>query len=390
MKQKAHPKFSYNTVDEFIQNFTFRNGVHTIWLGNQQSLALLVQGEAFYTQSSNESLLVVFTAAQFDRTDKEPPFFSGVGLARSLELPLLAIADPTLSLSDTLPIAWYAGSQYCPNLPQKLSTLITHVSALTRLKLLIVGGSGAGFASLVQAMCLDEEATICVWNPQTDIMNYSQTYVDMYYETAFENHPLPDGHMHKVDTAGIKGEKRIVYLQNISDWHTQKHCLPFFKCFTLNKYGRSTFIDSAGKVAFHFGDWGKGHVVPPYLLLEALIKTLAQSHNAALASMFLESQGTKAQPYLFEKGKGLFPFRIETSLEDRVLSLQCSFLEGEEDPFQYAFYLMDGKERVDTKWYTAENHVRFTLPPKIRQIKVVVFVKDQLETVISKQFTIKG
>lgn len=63
-------------------------------------------------------------------------------------MPLIAIADPSLLLSDKLDLAWYAGNENLKNLPQMIASILDNITGKLDTKLIFFGGLGGGFATL--------------------------------------------------------------------------------------------------------------------------------------------------------------------------------------------------------------------------------------------------
>ncbi|WEI19351.1 hypothetical protein PY247_04980 [Acinetobacter proteolyticus] len=59
-----------------------------------------------------------------------------------MNLPLISISDPSLSLSNDLTLAWYAGNHLERNLPEKISVLLDQIFEKLQIKPILIGGSG--------------------------------------------------------------------------------------------------------------------------------------------------------------------------------------------------------------------------------------------------------
>ena len=97
-----------------------------------------------------KKILVIFSGAISKRENKSAPFFSGKNIAKTLDLPLIAISDPTLALSKSLSLSWYAGNEYFKNISVVINNLLKNIQNKYDTELLLVGGSGGGFAVLNQ------------------------------------------------------------------------------------------------------------------------------------------------------------------------------------------------------------------------------------------------
>ena len=122
--------------------------------------------------SYQKKILVIFSGAISKRENKSAPFFSGKNIAKTLDLPLIAISDPTLALSKSLSLSWYAGNEYFKNISVVINNLLKNIQNKYDAELLLVGGSGGGFAVLDQLSLFREpskKVKALIWNPQTNI-----------------------------------------------------------------------------------------------------------------------------------------------------------------------------------------------------------------------------
>jgi len=388
--------FKYNSVDDFIINFSFKNGIHQIVFSDIQNLDILIQGVEFYKENNIDFFMVVFTAAVSAREKKQPPFFSGKSLSISQNIPLVSISDPTLMLDNDITLAWYAGNRYIPNLQFIISQIIDKISISINKKPFIIGGSGAGFSALVQSILLKSEAIICIWNPQTNIDAYLFEPVKKYYTVAFNKKSIDDSdsdslslpmqfefpteYISKINFKDIKSNKQILYFQNISDWHMQKHCASFLTNLKLNRYFDSIFTDERGKIVFYFGNWGKGHVVPPINLLKDVFKKAILSNNIFFSTVSFEQNKKKygllsSNLFLWQSEKKEFPFYIKYDIQDLSVEITAySYID--DSSINYAFYLLRNKKRIDLKWYSNQKQVKFLLSEHMNNLGITLFVKD--------------
>lgn len=231
-------------------------------------------------------VLVCFGGSVPKRMGKTAPFFSGSGIARNLDMPVLSVADPSLSLSDSLALGWYAGNHLIPDLQKKIAFLLDSFSETYGVKLIMFGGSGGGFASLAIQGLMKSSVTVAVWNPQTAISRYLPAAAIGYVETAFPSKGVTD-----VDQVGTRLEQvgvfhdlaakrppcvhSVLYLQNQSDAHHIKHhAIPFARSRGVFQISDTVLAD-AGNLAMWFGCWGKGHAVPPADMILFILRRLA-------------------------------------------------------------------------------------------------------------------
>jgi len=121
--------------------------------------------------NSRQSLLVCLNAAISSRSNKTPPYFSGEGIATSLQSCLISISDPSTHI-DGVDLGWYIGNEDWFSLQADLSGLLDQLSAHFSKRLVFFGGSGGGFASYAISLGLTVPSTIIGMNPQLDISLY--------------------------------------------------------------------------------------------------------------------------------------------------------------------------------------------------------------------------
>src|SRR5690606_26518123 len=97
---------------------------------------------------SASSMLVCFNGAVSRQGARKGPFFSGLSITESLDIPCFFISDPSLDLPEQLTLSWYAGNQHQPNFQTNVAKFLNAVAVKYTLKVLLLGGSGAGFAAL--------------------------------------------------------------------------------------------------------------------------------------------------------------------------------------------------------------------------------------------------
>jgi len=182
------------------------------------------------------------------------------------------ISDPSLLISPTLNLAWYAGNSK-QRLQQILQDIIAKVvSAFGSEKLVFFGTSGGGFASLYYSSQFPGSLAI-VANPQTNIARYEPEPVANFAETCFEvsgpdaMERLP----HSVTTDLVKVyskpvDNTVAYMQNSTDaFHIQGHRDPFVE----NLHYSNSVFELMGD------DWGAGHAAPPKALITDVLNVAA-------------------------------------------------------------------------------------------------------------------
>lgn len=186
------------------------------------------------------------------------PYLSGAGITAHLPVSRLSISDPSLYLDPECLIAWFAGNHLQPKLQQDLTAIITKVQEVTRApRVVFVGGSGGGFASLYFAHAIPGARAV-VWNPQTDIFQYYGGFWKQYVDSCWngDRNSIPASACTSVVDlyrSGVPADSTVLYLQQTSDTHhVDSHLAPFLEATK----------DCAGLLC-KLQDWSEGHVPPP-------------------------------------------------------------------------------------------------------------------------------
>ena len=261
---------------------TWDPGVHVVMLPTGGHVDLLFSGQV-QTLPADRALPVVFSGAVGTRQGTRAPFFSGTGLGRVLGTPLVAISDPLLASHDALKLGWYAGAAH-EHLQRHLGEVLRVLSRRVDRELLLVGGSGGGFAALHQAMRLDVPVSALVWNPQTEVLDYDPSAVTEYLVAALGGTRAQAESMTRAEratalrSAGIEHRvlpqegrsaslRRLLYLQNASDWHVVKHLAPFLEEGGFTHVGGGRWSGREGVLAL-VSALATGHNAPPRQVLE--------------------------------------------------------------------------------------------------------------------------
>ncbi len=346
-----------------------------------------------------------------NRGKKKGPFFSGLSITDDIEAPCLLISDPTLDLSQKISLSWYAGSEKNPHLRSFIVDLLNGISQLHQLRIVLFGGSGAGFAILSLINSLVAGSLAFVWNPQTSISRYFPNFVHRYLEVAFPNSLTQlrsvenrdktmsskayeialekTGIVHNLLKEDCNScHNTIFFLQNRHDWHLDQHANPY-----LNRVGGWTrlasavFVNEAKTAAMVIGDWGPGHAVPSRELIHSLLALCVST----------------APEILLQKSVNQFIdiFRNEKHYDwalchDHILSVDINahFDSASEvlqvkasirnpvvnEKYVYAYYLYENGERREVRWYQPQSAAVFKLDNVInkKSLRIVSFVKDSV------------
>jgi len=214
-----------------IRERILEDGIH-VYENNGQKIDVYIKGLNGVLDFSVEErfCLIVMSGAVSDRENKEAPLFSGLELAKRCNLPIVAISDPTLDLDKTLNLSWYAGNIHQTDLQKKIVNIVESIVSTYKLKPIIVGGSGGGFAATQLAMGAAMQSVALVWNPQTDITKYVRPFVEKYIRSAFNaDLDLSNGSdeakalfenlniNYKLMESPANCSTKVLYLQNKSD-----------------------------------------------------------------------------------------------------------------------------------------------------------------------------
>ena len=80
-----------------------RYAIHPVPYADGRWLDMRLQGSE--QMQSGGTLLVCFSRAAVNRSERSAPFFHGARVAQTMGLPILLIADPSITLSSALNLA---------------------------------------------------------------------------------------------------------------------------------------------------------------------------------------------------------------------------------------------------------------------------------------------
>ena len=103
--RKIYTHIPFRDIDNITE---LKNGIYHIDC-DSQSIDFLVDGIDSFDEK--KGFLVCFSGAVTNRECKYAPFFSGLNIAKKLEMPIISISDPSLSISNDCNLAWYAGKE---------------------------------------------------------------------------------------------------------------------------------------------------------------------------------------------------------------------------------------------------------------------------------------
>lgn len=330
-KTKVHREESTST---FINNI-LEDGIHSLEL-TELPLDILVKNSSEI--QNNEYILVTFSAA-VARKDNLAPFFSLSSVAGNLNLPLVAFSDPTMSLNKSLTLGWYAGNKYYPNLPVLIAGICDDIMNKTGKKILFVGGSGGGFASLniQDLMKRKEDTKAIVWNPQTDLIAYSKKAVLYYLKAAYED----KNNIVNADNLKHFLGSRVKNILNhnpdldrliLMDGYDCRH-IRDLKIFlgNINDGECKSNILKIDNTTICFGDWGRfgdGHSQPPVNVLSSIISDVAKGNSYDdIDALINKTNTTSRKLFMLKNKQDLNNVKIFGSFFDNFLEIDSNLPE---------------------------------------------------------------
>lgn len=277
-------QFRWSSIAEFLDRSQWKDGIHTIRFGHGPDLDILLHGNPL----KERTVPVFFNGAIGERENKRGPFFSGQRIAALAGVGFIAISDPSTNLHESLGLAWYAGSRDSP-LQVELTKVLRGIAQNTNSELLLIGGSGGGFASLFYGHQLGDLASVFVWNPQTDIFRYNAQFVKNYLNIAFGLIFPEHGWEQLANAAELDTNfrversmpRRLVYMQNASDWHVGSHAAPFLSANEYENCDEGVFESDENHAVF-IANYGLGHAALPEGVVRTGLISLMDPKNTAV------------------------------------------------------------------------------------------------------------
>lgn len=392
--------YEFNSIEDFLKKTEFESGIHKIRL-KTTTLDILIHGINRAENDKTQQCLVGFNGAISNRATviSRPPFFSGRGIAKELNLPIISISDPSLSLDETLPLGWYAGNDSERQLLFILSRIIDRIVSCHDLHPILFGGSGGGYAALALSHLLSCESTTMAWNAQTSIGEYAPSHVIHYLEAAFPEFEQDikkaealeglerkalitsllerTGILHSLWGMPRPAHAKVLYLQNQSDWHVSAHAKPYLESSNWQRLGPTSFSQDED-IALHMGNWGVGHAAPPKDVIVHALRQLSQGKSVdTVATQMSASCDTEQYCHwlAIDVGPQWTPSVSCTRDETNAyIKIEASGLPSPEK-LEYAAYLLNGNERIATIWY--QNKSELTIPlSDVNITEIMAFVRD--------------
>lgn len=242
----------------------------------------------FLVQNTGSDTLLVISHGALPRGKYKVPRFEFLSTLESREENLLFLADGALAANDQLELAWFTGSEH-DDLTARFSWIAQRVAdQLGAHKILFLGGSGGGFASVNLAASTPGSRAL-VFNPQTIIRRYWAKSVSIYQKTLFPEIGL----ITQLDKLGRRvslvdrvteeppSSYQIIYVQNDDDtFHIENHLTPFAKKLQMLP---KTSESSSGNVQLIVEPFASGHNMPYREVLNAFVDLSLQDWGSPLS-----------------------------------------------------------------------------------------------------------
>ena len=378
---------TWSSIESFAAAQDLPDGIHRVDSA-AGAVDLVLSGRPLSTDNPCQSIPVFLTDAIANRQGTTGPHFSGLRMVLELGLPSILIADTTLTHHTDLGLAWYAGCDTEP-LQETLATLLSAIIHASRRPLLLVGGSGAGFAALALAAVIGSSASVFCWNPQTDLLSYAPPVVTEYLRSCFPAHAEVDL-THEDQREVLRGslsargiqtlawpgattDTRVLYIQNAGDWHVTTHMMPFVDNVGLTRDGSCW---AGGSTLVALGNWGLGHAVPPREMLSRAVSALARGATAAETHEDLRIAFPQAFSYdVAQEFLAAPTFDVHREATG-TLTVRAGSPSHVSAWLTFAYYILQDGERLSMRWYSSDPEHRVTGDDARRVTSVTCFARD--------------
>ena len=236
------------------------------------------------------TLFVTFHGA-VDRKTREVPSFLGFFADLKDKAHQLNVSDPAMLRDGDHAIAWYAGHDGLA-LQQVLPVLLRDLQAALGVdRVVFLGSSGGGFASLYYGW-QHPGSVVLAANPQTDLTRYYPFGVDAYRAGCWPA-LAPDADLSGVVTTDVTAlyaravPSTLIYVQSAMDpFHVSQHMAPFM-AQVAGKDAPVTFhVDYFGTTGHSFSfvtllPWIRAILLAPGTDLQGILDTRSRLAEAA-------------------------------------------------------------------------------------------------------------
>ncbi|MCC3269916.1 alpha/beta hydrolase [Arthrobacter gengyunqii] len=248
-------------------------------------------------ENTGSDTLLVISHGALPRSKYTLPRFEWMATLAARDENRIFLSDTALEGDRDFELAWFTGNA-ADDLTSRYADLVRKAAGeLGATKIVFMGGSGGGFASLSLAAKVPGSRAL-VFNPQTIIRNYWHKSVDKYQKTLFPE--LNDrtqlasfGTRVDVTRVVTPAANQIIYVQNDNDTlHVEKHLSPYA---ARNGLPAETGVSSTGNVSVVMEHFAEGHNMPYREVLLDFVDIAVSGWNQPLLSWdnFPESSLTR-------------------------------------------------------------------------------------------------
>ncbi|MDK1329045.1 DUF6270 domain-containing protein [Arthrobacter sp. zg-Y1143] len=242
----------------------------------------------FLLQNTGSDTLLVISHGALPRAKYQTPRFEWLATLQDRPENLLFLADGALENHPELELAWFTGDAE-DDLTKRFAHIVQTVSRQIGAKrILFVGGSGGGFASLALASLVPGSRALA-FNPQTAIRKYWNKAVTAYQQALFPEwdsvRPL-DGLGTRVSAVARVAQTsprdyQVIYVQNDDDaFHMQNHLGPFASAVGMPA---ESAVSSSGNVQLIVDRFAEGHNMPYRRVLNPFVDRALSNWGSPLA-----------------------------------------------------------------------------------------------------------
>lgn len=238
-------------------------------------------------QNSNSDTLLVISHGALARTKYSLPRFEWLASLEARTENLMFLADTALEPFDDLELAWFTGNAG-DDLTRRYADLVGKAAEqLGADKVLFLGGSGGGFASLALASHAPG-SRVLVFNPQINIQKYWIKSVRQYADHLFPEFESTNQigklggrtNMAARFAAQSTPKNQIIYVQNDDDsHHVENHLRPFAATFGMQP---ESGIDKNGIIRLIVEHFASGHNMPYRKVLNPFVNLALANWGASL------------------------------------------------------------------------------------------------------------